>query len=107
MASVPTRVYGPAQPTAAGGTVYTVPTQKRLIITSILICNTAAQEKWCRIGIGGLAASNLITSDARIPTGKTEILAPAIPISATETIAAQAETDASVTVTISGLLEDV
>lgn len=48
----PTRIYGPAQPTDAPATIYTVPADTRTTLSYIRIVNTAASQATLTLSIG-------------------------------------------------------
>lgn len=102
MAVVEKRLYGPAQPGAVTGVIYTVPGATSAVVKQIIMANTTALPATVTIGVGGTAAANMVIPTVVVAANSVVTLDCAIPMVAAETLNALQGTAAAVTVTISG-----
>lgn len=107
MADALKRLAGPTQPGTVTGVLLTVPANKRYTIKQILLCNTTAAIATVTIGIGGTAAASRIVSAKSVAPNETLALNLTLPLEAAETLDALQGTASAITVTVSGINEDV
>lgn len=105
MADDPIRVYGPAQPGAANGTLYTVPGATTLIVRNIHIANTTGAAATITLAINGTSdtAANCFLEGLSIPADGVYNWNGFLVLEAAETIQGKQGTASALTVVISGV----
>lgn len=77
------------------------------LVKQILLANTTALPATIRIGVNGIAAADLILPDQTVPPNETVTLDLTLPLFALETLEARQGTASAITVTVSGVCEDL
>ena len=90
------------QPTAAGATVYTVPGSTNAVVRHIRCVNKDTASHTLQLFRNGSAAANAITETITIPAGGGWEDDVYIPLATADTIFAQADADAKITLFIGG-----
>jgi len=100
-ATTPKTLYH-GQPTAAGGTVYTVPGSTTTVVRHIRCVNKDASSHTLELFRNGSAAANAITEIITIPAGGAWEDDVYLPLAATDTIYAKADADTKITLYVGG-----
>lgn len=102
MASTPKRLYGPAQLTNSTATKYTVPAATKTVVRHIHFSNPTSSARTVTLSVGADAAATRLLDAYSIPAGGTYDWWCYLVLEATEIIAANADANTSVDITING-----
>lgn len=101
------RLYGPAQPGTSTAVLATVPAGKRWTIRMLVLANVTASPATVTLGVNGTGVEDQIVPAlsiaANTPVEKPYLL----PLEAGETLDGLQGTSAAITVTVSGIEEDI
>jgi hypothetical protein len=110
LALIPKNLYR-GQPGTTDGTLATVPANKRWMVKEIIICNTTGTAATATLAVvesGGASAANRRILNAKsIPANDLLVLALATAMAAGDFISGLQGTAAALTLTISGVEQDV
>lgn len=83
-------------------TLFTVPSGHQYAIKQIVVCNTDGTERWIRLGLGSVNASDCFVFQLPVAAYDTVVLDTALVLEAAETLNGSSDTANKVTVTTTG-----